>query len=326
MLTGVWITECLYAAARLGIADLVADGPRPVAELAARVHADEPSLYRLLRALASIGVFAEADERSFEQTALSSLLRQDRPDSLRGLALLIGTLSLPAWSEITHSVQTGGTGFEKVFRAPLFEYLEANPDAAKIFDDAMAGQTAIVARAVVAAYDFSKYRTIVDVGGGTGALIAEILTAAPQSGGINFDQPAAAKRAALLLGSKGVADRCQTVGGDFFVEVPRDGDAYVLKFVLHDWNDDDCIRILRNTRTAMAKGATVLVIESVIPPGNAPYAGKFMDINMLVMTGGRERTEREYRQLFERSGLRVVRIIPAHPLASIIEGTDGRDA
>jgi O-methyltransferase domain/Dimerisation domain len=319
MLTGFWMTQCLYAAARLGIADVVAEGPRPVAELATRVHANPSALYRLLRALASVGVFAEVGSQCFEQTPLSSLLREGTSDSLRGLALLLGTISVPVWAQIVHSVQTGQPAVETVLGSSLFEYLDHNPEAAKIFDEAMAGQTVMIARAVSAAHDFSRYQTIVDIGGGKGALIAEILEAAPRSRGINFDQPAVAERARLLLQSKGVAERCQTIGGDFFVEIPSGGDAYLLKFVLHDWSDEDCARILRNTRAAMAGHGVLLVIESVIPPGNESYPGKFMDVNMLVMTGGRERTESEYRTLLERGGFRLRRVTSAHPMASIIE-------
>jgi predicted O-methyltransferase YrrM len=319
MLTGFWITQCVFAAAKLGIADLVADGAKPVVELADEVQADPSALYRLLRALASVGVFAEVGSQSFEQTPLSSLLREGTPDSLRGLALLVGIISVPVWAQIVHSVQTGQPAVDKVLGASLFEYLDRNPQAAKIFDEAMAGQTVMIARAVIAAHDFSQYRTIVDIGGGTGALITEILAAAPRSRGINFDQPAVAERAKSLLQSKGLADRCLAIGGDFFVEIPSGGDAYLLKFVLHDWSDEDCVKILRNTRAAMAQGSVLLVIESVIPAGNASYPGKLMDVNMLVMTGGRERTESEYGALLERGGFRLRRVMPAHPIASIIE-------
>lgn len=177
----------------------------------------------------------------------------------------------------------------------------------------------LVGRAVAAAYDFTGFRTIVDVGGGKGALLASILPSAPQARGVNFDQPAVIERARAFISAAALGERCELAAGDFFSAVPAGGDAYLLKYVLHDWPDDDCVAILRNVTRAMREGAKVLVIEAVIPPGNDPHPGKFMDINMLVITGGRERTADEYRDLLERSGLRMTRIVPAHPLGSVIE-------
>lgn len=321
MLTAFWVTDSLYAAARLGVADVIANGTADVSEIARQVHADEGSLYRLLRALASVGVFAETESRRFVQTPLSDRLRRDVPGSLRGLAIYVGGLMMRAWPEITYSVQTGRPAFEKVFGKPTFDYLADHPEDAAMFDEAMTGQTTMIGRAVVAAYDFSRFGTIADIGGGKGALLATILPAVPRAHGINFDQPPVAERALSFLAAAGLADRCEVAGGDFFAEVPAGADAYLMKFVLHDWDDERCVRILQNVHRAMSDTATLLIIESVIPPGNDPYPGKFMDINMLVITGGRERTEAEYRALLERAGLKIGRIIPAHPLASIIEAT-----
>lgn len=319
MLTSFWMTESLYAAAELGVADAIAGGAQEVGDIARRTGADEGSLYRLLRALASIGVFRETKPRTFEQTPLSDLLRPDVPGSFHGLALYIGRAMIGAWSEIVHSIRTGEPAFDKKFGKPIFAHLEQHPDLAAIFDGAMTGQTVMIGRAVAAAYDFTPFRTIVDVGGGKGALLAAILPAAPQARGINFDQPSVLERARSYVAAAGLAQRCQTVGGDFFAEVPAGGDAYLMKFVLHDWDDDRCVTILQNVARVMPPDAKLLIIESVIPPGNDPYPGKFMDINMLVITGGRERTELEYRALLDRAGLTITRIIPAHPLASIIE-------
>lgn len=321
MLTSFWITQSLYAAAELGVADAMAGGAQDVNDIAQRTGADEGALYRLLRALASIGVFKETQPRRFEQTPLSDFLRKDVPGSFHGLALYIGRAMIGAWSEIVHSIRTGEPAFDRKFGKPIFAHLEQHPDLAAIFDAAMTGQTVMIGRAVAAAYDFTPFRTIVDVGGGKGALLAAILPSAPQARGINFDQSSVVDRARSYIAAAGLAQRCQAVGGDFFAEVPAGGDAYLMKFVLHDWDDERCVTILRNVARIMTRETKLLIIESVIPPGNDPYPGKFMDINMLVITGGRERTEAEYRTLLDRADLTMARSIPAHPLASIIEAT-----
>lgn len=319
MLTSFWQTLSLYAAAELEVADAIAGGANEIGEIARRTGTDEGSLYRLLRALASVGVFKETRARTFEQTPMSDLLRKDVPGSFHGLALFIGRAMIGAWSEIVHSIRTGEPAFDKKFGMPMFAHLEQHPDLAAIFDGAMTGQTVMIGRAIAAAYDFRGFRTIVDVGGGKGALLTTILPAAPQARGINFDQPSVVDRARSYIAAAGLSQRCQAIGGDFFAEVPSGADAYLLKFVLHDWDDDRCVTILRNVARAMNSDAKLLIIESVIPPGNDLYPGKFMDINMLVITGGRERTESEYRALLDHAGLTIGRIIPAHPLASVIE-------
>ena len=319
MINGYWVTQTITAAARLGVADHLADGPKSVAALAERVGAHAGSLYRLLRACASIGIFSEDASHAFSQTTLSEALRSGVPGSMRGLAMMTGLLHMRAWPEILHSVRTGETAFKKVFGSEIFEHLPRDPEAARAFDEAMAGYSASTAAAVAAAYDFSKFATIVDVGGGSGALLGAILGRAPAARGINFDLPHCADRARAHFERLGQSARVEVQGGDFFASVPS-GDAYTMKMILHDWDDERSIAILRNVRKAIAPGGTLLVLETVIPPGNTPSSGKLLDINMLVMTGGRERTEAEFASLYRAAGFELTRVIPAHPAASVIEG------
>src|SRR5581483_10747584 len=290
MINGYWTTFSIVAAARLGIADQLASGPRTIAELAERTDTNPEALYRLLRALASVGVFAESEPHTFAQTPLSEPLRSGVPGSLRGLAAMSGMLHLRAWPEILHSVRTGKTAFEKSFGKEVFAYLETDAEAAAAFDEAMTGYTAATSKAVAATWDFTACRHIVDVGGGKGALLAEILKANGSARGTNFDLPHVASRGREHIAREGLADRCESVGGDFFEAVPANGDAYLMKMIVHDWDDARAIAILKNVRKAMAANGRVLLIEAVIPPGNAPSPGKLLDVNMLVMTGGRERT------------------------------------
>ena len=224
-----------------------------------------------------------------------------------------------AWPEIAHSVKTGETAFAKVFGAEIFEYLGAHADAAAVFDRAFSGYTAGAAMAVAATYDFSRFRTLVDVGGGSGALSVAILERTPGLRAITFDLPHVAERAREHLARRGVADRCEVAGGDFFTAVPAGGDAYALKMILHDWDDDRCLAILRNVRTAIAPDGRLLVVEAVVDGPNAGAPAKLLDLNMLVMTGGRERTRDEYADLFARTGFTLERVVTASPIVSVIE-------
>jgi SAM-dependent methyltransferase len=321
MISGCWLTGCIHAAARLGLASRINGAPRPVAELAGEAGADEDALYRLLRALASVGIFAERGDRSFSHTPLSEALRPGVPGSLHGVAVMTGLLHLRAWPEIVHSVRTGGTAFEKVFGMGIFEHLADDVEAAEAFDEAMAGFTAVTAAAVVKAYDFAPYATIVDVGGGNGTLLAAILHAHPELRGTNFDLPSVLERARTSLAAAGLGDRAEAVAGDFFTAVPAGGDVYTLKTIVHDWDDERAIAILKNVRRAMQPGGRVLVIESVIDPsGGTGAPGKLLDINMLVMTGGRERTPAEFAGLLAAAGLSLGRMVAATPTVHVIEG------
>jgi predicted O-methyltransferase YrrM len=319
MINSYWATFSIHAAASLGIADLLTDGPVPVTALAERTGSKVDPLYRLLRALASLGIFREVEGRVFEQTPLSEPLRSGVPGSVRGLAQMTGVLHLRAWPEIVHSVKTGETAVKKVFGQELFEHIAAHPELARVFDDAFGGYTAMISGVVARSYDFSAFERIVDVGGGNGSLLAAVLASCPKARGVTFDLPQVAARARDTLSRAGVADRCDTVGGDFFAAVPADGDAYALKMILHDWDDDRAIAILRNVRRAIRPGGTVLVIESIVPPGNEPSPSKLLDVNMLVMTGGRERTRAEYEALLRAAGFALARVVPCGP-TDLIEG------
>lgn len=310
MLNGFWLSYSIVAVAQLGVADELGDTPATAAQLAARLGADADALHRLMRALASVGIFREQDEGAFAHTPLSRVLRRDVPGSMHGLATMIGLLSSRAWLEIGHSVRTGEPAFNKVFGVgDVFEHLERDVAAARAFDAAMAGYTAVAARDVVASYDFSPFRTIVDVGGGTGALLAAILTKFPQPRGIDFDLPHVAERARELIGKSGLGARCEVVSGSFFESVPA-ADCYTIKRVIHDWNDERSTTILRTIRKSIASDGRLLILESVVPPGNAPSFSKFLDVNMLVMTGGRERTEAEYGALLGAGGFLLARVVP----------------
>jgi hypothetical protein len=313
MINAYWGTFSIYAGASLGIADLLAEGPATVATLAERTQSNADALYRLLRALASLGIFRETEPQTFVQTPLSETLRRGVPGSVRGLAVLTGMLHLRAWPEILHSVKTGETALKRVFGRELFDQLAAQPELARVFDEAFGGYTAMVSGLVADQYDFGRFRRIVDVGGGNGSLVTAVLARSPGARGVTFDLPHVAARAQGAIAKTAVANRCETVGGDFFEAVPADGDAYTLKMILHDWDDHKSIAILKNVRKAIRPDGTLLVIESVVPPGNEPSPSKLLDVNMLVMTGGRERTKDEYAGLFRASGFALERVIPCGP-------------
>ena len=319
MINGYWATGCLCAVATLGIADAIGDAPRTPPQIAAELGLHAPSLERLLRACASLGVFHESDSGAFAHTPLSRALRSDAPGSMRGLGEMTALLHLRVWPEIAHSVKTGDTAFAKVFGAEIFEYLAANPGAAAVFDRAFAGYTAGGAAAVAGVYDFSRFRTLVDLGGGNGALCAAILARTPGLRAISFDLPHVAARAKEHLAARGVADRCEVIGGDLFESVPAGADAYAMKMILHDWDDDRCKAILRNIRTAIAPDGRVLVMEAVVEGPNAGPPAKLLDINMLVMTGGRERSRDQYAALFAATGFALERVVPANPTVAVIE-------
>jgi SAM-dependent methyltransferase len=320
MINGYWITGTICAAAKLDVASAIGDAPRAIAEVATAVSADVEALYRTMRALASLGIFAEGPGRTFSHTPLSLALRPGVPGSMHGLAVMTGLLHLRAWPEVVHSVRTGDTAFSKVFGKEIFAHVTTNAEAGQAFDEAMASYTAATSNAVVGAYDFSPFGKIVDVGGGNGALIAAILNQQTRAAGVTFDLPPSAERAKANLGAQRLAGRCEVVGGDFFESVPSGGDAYALKMIVHDWDDARSIAILKNVRKAIRPEGRVLIMEAVIDPASGAGApGKLLDINMLVMTGGRERTADEFAALYRASGFELARIVPAGPI-SVIEG------
>src|SRR6202521_1833564 len=319
MIKGFWVSRALYVAAKLGISDLLCDEPKNSADLAQATGAHAPSLYRVLRALDSVGVFAEDDRGRFALTPLGATLRTDVPGSLRYFAIEeLGENHYPAWERVLHSVETGAIAFNHVYGVSKWQYMAEHPDEAKIFDAAMSSFSSVVAAAVVAAYDFSSSATVVDIGGGDGTLLTAILKGNPQLRGVLADLPHVAEGAQRRFKTEGLADRCEIAAGSFFESAPA-GDTYVLKWIIHDWDNQRSAAILKNCRSAMATNGRVLLVEAVIQPGTATSFSKYVDLNMLVMTGGRERTEAEYRALLDSAGLRLTRIVPTHTEMSIIE-------
>jgi ubiquinone/menaquinone biosynthesis C-methylase UbiE len=324
MMTGYWVAKALNVAAELGVADLLRDGPRTIGELASACGAHPPTLYRLLRALASQGVFAELGGQRFELTPLAELLRSDGPDSKRALARMYGASEqFGAWADLMECVRTGEPSFAKRYGTSAWEYRSKRPDVDAVFNEAMTGVTTQVADAVVAAYNFDGLNTVVDVGGGHGVLMATILRAHPRMRGVLIDLPRVIAGTRALLEAAGVAERCETVALDFFESVPPGGDAYILAQILHDWDDEQCNAILRNCRRAMRPRGRLLVIEQVMPPNNEPSFSKWLDLHMLVMLGGRERTRAEYGVLLGSNGLELVDVIATRSGASIVEAVLG---
>jgi SAM-dependent methyltransferase len=321
IVTGHFRAQAVCVAAKLGIADLLKEGRKRADELSRATGANRDALYRLLRALASLGIFAEDPDGLFQLTPLAETLRSDSPNSIRGAALLgAESFHWNSWTNLTHSIMTGESAFEHVHGMEMFQYLSRHPEEAAIYNNWMSRRSDTQIPAIVSSYEFSRFSTVLDVGGGHGALLAAILGANPGVSGILFDLPALAGAGRLLHGP-GVNERCRIVEGDMFESVPSGADLYVLKTVIHDWNDDLSLRVLKNCRKAMASGARLLLIESVVPAGNMPHFSKFMDLNMLVLThGGRERTESEYRVLFHAAGFELTRVIETPAQMSLLEG------
>ena len=318
MITGFWISSAIYAAAKLELADHVGDDSTSVDELALRVDAHPGALYRLLRALAGVGVFTEVEPRRFALTPIGNCLKSG-PGSLRAFSIAGREIGWESWGRLLHSVRTGETAFGHLHEMGYFEYLKQNPEHARLFDEAMTGFVTMNGLAVAAAYDFTPFSTIVDVGGGHGVLIGSILKQNNHARAIIFDRPEVVAAAKEKLASAGVADRCECIGGDFFVSVPSGGDAYLLASVLHDWDDEKSLAILRNCRRAMSTKAKLLLVEMVIPQGDAPFFGKLLDLNMLVNFGGRERTEEEYQNLLSAAGFRISQLVKTTTPSSLIE-------
>ena len=319
MVTGCLVSQLTYVAAKLGIADRLADGPKTAAQLAASVDAHPQSLYRVLRALAALGVFTEGPDGRFALTPLAGPLRRDAPDSLHAFALMWGDTFWPACGSLLHCVRTGQTAFDHLHGMGAFEYMHQHPQAAEIFDEAMSNLTRVQAAAVVAAYDFSGVRTLVDVGGGKGTLLAAVLRANPGMRGVLYERPDVLPAARKALEDEGMLARCELKRGDFFTSVPEGGDAYALKDVIHDWDDERASSILANCARAMGRQARLLLIERGLPPRNVLGQGQMVDVVMLAVTGGRERTEPEYADLLSRAGLRLARVVPTASEAMVLE-------
>lgn len=321
LINGYRVTQAIHVAAKLGIADLLADGPRGSDDLAVATESHPDALYRLLRALATVGVFREEPERRFSLTELGAGLRSDVPDSVAGWAALVGEpYYWQAWGELEHGIRTGENAFRHVHGTDPWTYRARDPQRSAGFDRAMTSLSRQVVAAVLAAYDFGRFRTVVDVGGGNGTFLAAILARHPATRGVLFDQPHVVSGAGPILEGAGVAGRCEVVGGSFFEALPRGGDAYLLKSILHDWEDGDCIRILQACRRAMADGAALLVVERELGAPNEAADAKFSDLNMLAVPGGRERTDDEYAALFAAAGIRFVGVTSSASGTGLFEG------
>ena len=321
ILVGGLVSRATHVAAKLGIADLLQDSPRTCDELAKATGTHTRSLYRLLRALASAGVFKEAADGRFELTPIGDCLRTNAPVSFRALGLVWSEpLIWDSLSDLLYSVQTGQPAFDRLHGMGFFTYLEKRPEAAEIFNHAMTDLSREMHRAAIKDYDFSRLNTIVDVGGGHGALLSTILNAHPHLQGILFDVPHVVESARAVITTAGPGSRCVLVGGDFFQKVPAGGDAYLLAHILHDWDDTHALTILKNIHQATAKGGKVLILEQVIPKGNEPHLGKVADLLMLATLGGVERTEREFEELLNGAGFVLSKVTASPSPICIVEG------
>jgi hypothetical protein len=320
MAAASWVSATVYAAARLGIADHLAGGPKSAVELAAVTRTHAPSLHRLMRTLAGLGILTEREGQRFALTPLGEALRTGAAGSARATVMAFcGRAFWHSWEEMPYSLQTGSTGFEKANGLPLFDYLAQHPDEASYFSEAMVGFHGAEPPAVAAAYDFSGIKTIVDVGGATGNMLAAILSRHTGLRGVLFDRPHVVREAPALLGARGVEQRVTIEAGNFFETVPAGGDAYVLSHIIHDWNEEQCLTILGHCRRAIKPDGRVLIVETVLPTGDTPHQGKVQDMVMLVVPGGQERTEAEYSALLDKAGFRLTRVGPTESVVSIVE-------
>jgi len=314
-------SQAIHVAATLGVADLLEDGPRSVDELAQSTGTHASTLYRLLRALASVGVFAEQPDGQFRSTPLAEYLRTNAPRSLRAWAMQIGQQYLwTSWGHLLHSVSTGEPAFPELYGATAWEYRQAHPEEDAVFNAAMTALSAGVVEAIVQSYDFSGMSVLMDVGGGEGVLLAAILAANPNLHGVLFDQPHVVTGAKDPLERVSVADRCEVVAGSFIESVPGGADAHLLKSIVHDWDDTTTVKILRACRAAIADSGRLLVVEPIIRAGNEPDPAKFSDLNMLVMLGGQERTADDFERLYAEAGFRLTNIISTGSSMAIVEG------
>ena len=320
MILAGWTSQAITVAAQLGVADALADGPLPIDELAARVDADADALRRLLRALISRGIFRHRRDGRYELNSLADTLRSDAPVSMKSAARFYGSQEQrERWTLLVDSVRTGNAVVETLRGKESFDYFAEKPELAELFNQTMTSVSEMTTATVVAGYDFGAYPTIVDVGGGHGPLLAAILAAAPASRGVLFDLGPVVADAPNLLREHHVADRVLIAEGSFFDSVPADGDAYILKNIIHDWPDEKALQILRNVRAAAGPRATVLLVEFVIPKHNRDFPGKWVDLEMMLNLGARERTTAEYRDLLSQAGFRMTRVVQTASPLSVVE-------
>jgi hypothetical protein len=314
---GKWISKPIYVVAELGIADLLANGPESIDTLAEKSETHAPTLYRIMRALAGVGIFSEIDNRCFELTPTAECLRTG---AMRSIALMFhADWHDKAWDHLLHGVKTGKPPFDKAHGKPVFEWFNDHPEAAKIYNEANALKAMNSHRAIVDAYDFSEINILTDVGGGYGSLMAEILIAFPDLQGVVAELASVVQAAKAEIQARGLDTRCRVVECDFFKEIPAGSDAYLMSHILHDWDDDRCIVILKNCKRAMEPRSKLLIVEDIIPEGNTFSIGKLLDLEVFVMGGGRERTEAEFKRLFEKCGFKLARIFPTQESISVIE-------
>jgi hypothetical protein len=319
IISGFWISRAVYVIAKLGIPDLLKSGPKTAEELANATKMHAPSLYRVLRALAGVGVVSSQGEQ-FALTPLSETLVTDAPGSLRWFTVSeLGQEHYPAWGNLMQSVKTGDIAFDKFFEVDIWTYFQQNPEDAAVFNDSMTGVTAAANEEIMTNYDFSGFEKVVDIGGGHGGLITSILKKNSHVRGVLFEAPQVIEGARPKIEAAGLADRCETVSGDFFKSVPTGGDAYVMKWIIHDWDDEKAITILRNCRNEMQPNGKLILVDCVVPETNEPHFSKFIDLNMLVMTGGKERTAKEFEKLLSDAGFKMLRVIPTNVPTSIVE-------
>jgi hypothetical protein len=320
LVQGAWLTQTMYAAAKLGIFDVLATAPASAADVARQVGSQPEATDRLMRALASNSFLTRRRDGKFALTRLGRALRSDAPGSIAPLLLYIGhPKHWEHWGQLLYSVQTGETSVQMLRGMPIFEYLETDSDLAETFNHAMTGVSGMAIETLMPAYDFRKFGTIVDVGGGHGALLSAALQQAPDARGVLFDLPSVVAGATALLEAAGVSDRTTVTGGSFFESVPAGGDAYLLKTIIHDWDEDSALAILRNVRDAIAPGGTLALIELVLPEGTPFHPGMLLDMEMLVTAGGRERTASEYAELLSRAGFRQTRVVSTAGPMSLVE-------
>lgn len=319
MATGFMMARCVYYAAKLGIADLLATGAKSAEQLAAATETHPDALYRTLRALAMAGVFIETEPKVFALTPLAETLRRDAPDSIRAMVLFLGDhIHASVYENMDYSLRTGQRAFDHVFGQAPFEYITSHPEDAAIFNEAMASHSAAQIPAIVDAYDYGQFGSIADIGGGHGHLLAGILRRYPGPKGILFDLPPTIEQAKVK--ALPPAGRCEYVSGSFFEEIPA-ADAYMLKHIIHDWDDEPALRILSACRRSISENGKLLVMEMILPGMNEPGFPKLLDIEMLLIPGGRERTVQEFEALFAKAGFELTGVIPTHSPVAVIEAS-----
>jgi len=320
MCGGAWVASAIHAAAKHALADHLADGPRTADDVAEVTGLHAPTLYRFLRSLAGLGLFTQDDAGRFGLTPLGAALRSGAPGEARSTALaFLGPAFSRSWEHLTHTLETGQPAFDKAWGTGVFDYMARDQELASLFSQAMVGFHGAEPPTVAEAYDFSGVRTVVDVGGATGNMLAAILSRHPGVRGVLFDQAHVVADASALLEGRGVADRVTIQAGSFFEGVPSGGDVYILSHIIHDWTEEQCLTILQHCRDAMNPGGRILIVETVLPEGDTPHQGKLQDLVMMAIPGGQERTEAEYATLLGKAGLRLQQVVPTTSVVSVVE-------